>query len=65
MVFPRLASRNKKASELDSTDELKLSKVMNYLFERICDIERLLIQMGINLPFVGPLLIIVRKKKNL
>ena len=54
----RMRSRNRPYS---LTDEFKIHPVMNRLFERMLDVERLLIRWGVNWPAGGSLLLAARK----
>lgn len=68
LLFPfmllsrQLAPRNNRA-ELNPEYELKLPKAINYIFEKICDIERYFIKQGLSFPFGGSLLVMARKAK--
>jgi SAM-dependent methyltransferase len=59
-----LASRlrqPKSADAFDPNSELLIPRPVNWLFERVMDIERHLIQWGISLPIGGSLLLVARK----
>jgi SAM-dependent methyltransferase len=60
MLVSRLQKR-KKIENYDPLQELKLSKTLNIIFENILAFERLVIQLGINFPVGGSLLMIANK----
>ena len=43
--------------------ELKLPGIINYFFEKVLSLERLIIKSGVKMPFGGSLLLIARKAK--
>ena len=47
-----------------SMPELKVNNLTNIVFEKILDFERLIISLGISLPFGGSLLLVARKTAN-
>lgn len=60
MYLSRLRNR-KVADDYDDTAELSVGGFINYMMERVMDIERQLIKCKINFPFGGSLLIVARK----
>lgn len=60
MYLSRLRNR-KAAQDYDDTAELSVGGFINYMLERVMDIERQLIKRKINFPFGGSLLIVARK----
>lgn len=60
MIIARLPKR-KHNSEIDPTSELKISDTINTVFERILDLERSMIRLGLSFPAGGSLLLIARK----
>jgi SAM-dependent methyltransferase len=60
MIISRFNKR-KSALECDSMPELKVNNLTNFVFEKILDFERLIISLGISLPFGGSLLLVARK----
>ena len=60
MLASRLMTRFSK-KELDPTAEFQLSSMANFLLERIMDMERTIIKLGISLPAGGSLLLIAKK----
>lgn len=60
MIISRL-NKKKISDEFDVMNELKIGKGLNFLFKKTLDLERCLIQYGMNFPFGGSLFIIARK----
>lgn len=60
MVLVRLKKRQS-SGDCDTMPELKVDWWINIILEKILDIERGLIRLGINLPFGGSLILIARK----
>ncbi|OGL46809.1 MAG: methyltransferase [Candidatus Schekmanbacteria bacterium RBG_16_38_10] len=60
MIASRLRKRQT-SHNCDATTEIKVSGLMNTILEKVLDIERCLIRLGINLPFGGSLILIARK----
>lgn len=65
LLFPlMLASRlhmKKRGTRADPRAEFKISSALNTVFEKILDVERGLIRMGISIPFGGSLLVVAKK----
>jgi SAM-dependent methyltransferase len=60
MLASRIASRNS-AKDFDPMAELHLPGILNFIFERVMDLERLLIRSGLRFPAGGSLLLLARK----
>lgn len=60
MLISRLNQRPSK--NYDPTSELKISGTLNYLLEKILNLERWLIKLGFSFPWGGSLLVIAYKK---
>ena len=60
MLLSRLNQRSSK--NYDPTSELKISGTLNYLLEKILDVERWLIKLGFSFPWGGSLLVIAYKQ---
>lgn len=60
MMASRLRNR-RPDQHYDDTNELRLSKPLNYLFGRMMDMERMLIKMGVTLPAGGSLILVGKK----
>ncbi|MEI8296335.1 MAG: SAM-dependent methyltransferase, partial [Alphaproteobacteria bacterium] len=62
MMLSRLMKRYSR-SNIDYSDELKLSKNLNALLLKIMQLEIYLIKIGINLPFGGSRLVLAKRIK--
>ena len=60
MLISRLNQRSSK--NYDPTSELKISGPLNYLLERILNLERWWIKLGFSFPWGGSLLVIAYKQ---
>lgn len=60
MIISRL-KKQQPDSEFDPTSELRISGLMNTILERILDLERSMIRLGLSFPAGGSLLLIARK----
>jgi hypothetical protein len=60
MIISRLKKRNP-ALEFDPMAELKINPLINNLFEKILDLERRMILLGLSFPAGGSLLLIACK----
>ena len=60
MIRSRLKKRQRNP-EFDPTSELRISGLMNTILERILDLERYMIRLGLSFPAGGSLLLIARK----
>ncbi len=60
MIASRMVQRNAPADS-DAMAELRMPALLNRVFERFMDVERLLIEMGMRLPMGGSLLLIAKK----
>ena len=60
MILSRLKKRNT-AHEFDPMSELKINPLINTLFEKVLDLERWMILLGMSFPAGGSLLLIARK----
>jgi len=63
MIASRL-KRRKPNLEFDPTSELKINSLMNRILERVLDLERWMIRLGLSFPVGGSLLLIARKVPN-
>lgn len=63
LLFPfMLASRLKtRSSEYNPEDEFKINNVINRLFTKVLSLEQRFVQMGVNMPVGGSLLLIAKK----
>lgn len=61
MLMSRL-NKQAKAKNYDPMSELKISGALNQVLEKVLDIERWLIQLGLSFPLGGSLLVIAYKK---
>lgn len=61
MLISRLNQKSK-AKNYDPTIELKISGILNLILEKVLDIERWLIQLGLSFPIGGSLLVVAYKK---
>jgi len=61
MLISRLTQQSK-AKNYDPSSELKISGTLNQVLEKVLDIERWLIQLGLSFPLGGSLLVIAYKK---
>lgn len=60
MLISRLNQRS--STDYDPSSELKISGTLNYLLERILDLERWFIELGFSFPLGGSLLLIAYKQ---
>jgi hypothetical protein len=60
MIIARLP-KQKHNWEIDPTSEFKISDSINTVFERVLDLERSMIRLGLSFPAGGSLLLIARK----
>ncbi len=60
MMFSRLKKRQPD-QEFDSMSELKIGGILNTVLERVLDLERWMIRLGLSFPAGGSLLLIARK----
>jgi SAM-dependent methyltransferase len=60
LAVVRLRNRNV-AAEFDPLEELRIGRAANAVFEKVMDLERLLIQLGVSLPAGGSLLVVGTK----
>ena len=61
MLISRINNRSN-SKDYDPTSELKISGFLNYLLEKILDMERWFIKLGFSFPWGGSLLVIAYKK---
>ena len=61
MLISRINSRSN-SKDYDPTSELKIGGFLNYLLEKILDIETWFIKLGFSFPWGGSLLVIAYKK---
>ena len=61
MILSRLSKRNK-PQNYDPLSEFRISKLLNFLLEKILDFERLFVKLGCTFPLGGSLLAIAYKK---
>jgi len=65
LLLPALAVarlRNRRvAAEFDPLEELRMGRAANAVFDRVMDLERVLIQLGVSFPAGGSLLVIGTK----
>lgn len=61
MLISRL-NQQSKSKKYDPSSELKVSGTLNQILEKVLDIERWLIQLGLSFPLGGSLLVIAYKK---
>lgn len=61
MLISRLGNRVN-SHDYDPASELRINSTLNYLFERVLDLERWLIKLGFSFPLGGSLLIIAYKE---
>ncbi len=62
MIISRL--KNKQSDQFDPTSELRISGLLNYILERVLDLERSMIRLGLSFPAGGSLLLIARKNSG-
>jgi SAM-dependent methyltransferase len=55
-------SRIRQRTQYDPMSEFKISPVMNAVFEKTLDVERLMIQAGLSFPLGGSLLLLARRR---
>ena len=60
MLISRLNNRSQ-SQNYDSMSELKISGTLNYLLEKVLDMERWFIKLGFSFPLGGSLLVIASK----
>lgn len=63
MALSRLSKRET-SNKGDVMPELKIGRIANIILEKILDIERGFIRLGVDLPFGGSLMLIARKAKG-
>ena len=61
MIVSRMLQKEKTNEKFDAAAELKIPKLLNYLFYQFLQIELAFIRLGINLPIGGSRLVIARK----
>jgi len=62
LLLPLMAAaRRRKRAGADPFEELRIGGVANLLLEKVLDVERVLIRLGVSLPFGGSLLAVARK----
>lgn len=59
MMFSRM--RSSIAKEFDALGELRVNPVINWILKSVMSFERVLIQLGINIPFGGSRLVVARR----
>jgi len=62
MFFSRLMKQKNDATEEDALNEMKLPKLINYLFYNVMKFELILIKCGINFSFGGGSLLLIARK---
>ena len=61
LMFASRYSQRKVREDYDVMAELRLNRAVNFVLEKILDLERCLIRLGVKFPFGGSLLLVARK----
>ena len=59
MILSRMRSSNEQ--KFDVLDEFRINPAINWIFKSVMSVERVIIQLGINIPFGGSRLVVARR----